>query len=175
MQRHFRCQHLDLDRPAELPALALGDRRVAGFDAIEVALQMPVGGRLDDLEVGVDEAALPSRLAADGPDDPQLVGAAADRLHQVGIRQIDAVDVAIPLDRHGREPHRQRHAGDEEVLVHLLVLDHLGAGSCEVVDVEGAETLSAVDLLPVELPALAQHLLAKLVVGEYGIPTSRSA
>ena len=128
-------------------------------------LRWPLAG-LDDLEVGVDEAALPLRLAADGPNDPQLVGAAADRLHQVGIGQIDAVDIAVPVDRHGSKPHGQRHARHQQALVHLIVLDDAQLVFAEIVDIEGAETLGAIDLLPVELPALAQHPLAELVVGD---------
>ena len=166
VQRHLGSQHLDLDRPAEFAALALGNRLVAGFDAVEIALQVPVGGRLDDLEVGIDEAALPALLAADGPDDPELLGTAADRFHQVGIGQIDAIDVAVAIDRHRCEPHRQRHASDEQVLAHPLVLDHLELVPGEVVDVEGAEALCGLDLVPVELPALAQHQLAEFVVGD---------
>ena len=152
-------------RPYSLCSPA-ADCGVVALDPLERGAQLAVRHRLDHLEVLGDEPVAPLAARAHRPDHPQLVGTAVDRLLEVGVGRHHRVDVhgAVDLDR--REPHRQRHRGDQPVLVHAGGLDHLLVVGAEVVEVEGRLAVGAADLRPVQPPVLLQRVAAEAVEPE---------
>jgi hypothetical protein len=111
VQRHLRLQHPHLDVPAVRAGLAPGHRGVAALDPVEVGAQPAVGGQLEDAEVLAERAVAPAPGGARRPDDPELVGAAGDRVLQIGGAGLDGVDVEVPVDLDRREEDRQPQQG----------------------------------------------------------------
>src|SRR5919202_4940842 len=116
-------------------------------------MEVPIGAGFYNLEVVRDEAVVPLAALAYCPDHPQLVGAAPDRLLDVGIGYEDRVDVGVAVDDHRREPHWERDAGSQIVFTHLLGREHLQLVPAEVVDVEGRLLLRGAESIPVQAPS----------------------
>ena len=62
---------------------------------------------------------------ADRPDRPDFVGAAPNGFLDVRVADIHRVDIAVAVDHDRRKPHWQRHAGNQVILGHPIVRDHL--------------------------------------------------
>ncbi len=136
-------------------------------DAVSHAREVAVRRCLDHAEVVADEAVGPAPPPADGPDHPQLVGATLDRLLQVGVGDEHGVDVGPAVDRHRREPSRQRHTRDQEALLHLPRLAHDQPLPREVKRVERRflpdAAVHALDPFPLQAPVLPEDVPAKTV------------
>jgi hypothetical protein len=162
---HLGLQQPQLDGAAELSRLPRRYAPVALFDAIPDGEEVGVGRRLDDLEVLGHESVPPLVARADRPDGPDFVRAAAHRFLDVGITNVDRVDVGVAADLHWGEPHRQRDGRNQVVFRHLIVGDDLEPLLGEVEEVEGAEALAVPDGGEVYTPE-RQDLLAESVIGE---------
>ena len=94
------------DRAPEGAAAAGRDVRVVLLDPLQRQPEPAVGRRLDHQEVFGHETGRPPAPGAHRPDHPQLIGAAADHFFEVPVGAEYRVDVGVPVDPDGREPHR---------------------------------------------------------------------
>src|SRR5260370_11610429 len=153
VNRHLRPQLADGDLPTELPRPTVRYSLVVAFDARQDLLVTAIGGRLEDPEEVSDKAVEPFAALACCPDDPEFIGAPADRFLKVTRGVEHGVDVGIAVDVHGRERHRNRGGGNEEVLSHLLRFKRAQFVPREIVHVERRLAPARADLLPVEPPS----------------------
>src|SRR5712692_6801235 len=152
MDRHLCLEQAEADRPAELTGSARGDVGIALLETSPDVEETPIGGDLDDLEVLGHEAIVPDVLGTYRPDRADLVRPAPDGLFHVGIAQVDRVNVRLAVDLHRREPHRQRHASNEEILGQPIVGDDLEALLGEIADVERTGAPPTAYLAKIEAP-----------------------
>ena len=152
VHRNFGGEDLQLDMPSELPDAAGGLRRVVFLDPMAQTVEVAVRTGLDDLEIVRDEPIVPLALTTDGPDDPDFVGAAPQRLLQVRVGHIDRIDVCAAAEFDRRKPHWERDARAKHVLGDLRGRKNFQFVFAEVVDVEGRIHRRRGDLLKVEAP-----------------------
>ncbi len=109
----------------KLAALPLSQSGIILFDPPDNPSEVPIGGRLNDLKVLRQKAAVPFASLTDSPDDSELVCTPADGLLDVGITDVDRVDVGLTVDDHRGKPHGKGNAGNQEILRHPVGGDHL--------------------------------------------------
>ena len=80
-----------------------------------------------------------SGLLPKRPDDPDLVGPLSDGFERVRVANPGGVGVPRVAAPHRRHEDRQRHAGDQQIDVDLVVSEHLVHLAGVVADVERAE------------------------------------
>src|SRR5215212_11857524 len=152
MKGHIGLEFLDFNVAAELAYFASRKCLVVRLDAVQNSPVTPYGAGFDYLEIGGDEAGLPFILITDRPDDPELVGAATDRLFDVGIGDVNRINVRLSIDVRRRKPHRERDTSHQHVFRHVFGFDHLKLFTAEVEDVERPIEFARANLLPVQSP-----------------------
>jgi hypothetical protein len=160
MQCDFGFDLANGDRSSEFTRRAVLDGGVVGGDASQHLFVSVVGCRFEDAEEVSDEAVAPLPALTRGPDHPELVCAASDRLFEIGGGVQNRIDVRVAIDPYRRKPERQRSGGDQKIFRELGGFNRTQNVFREVVDVECSEARAGANLFEVEAP-LAKNFLRK--------------